>query len=379
MKILEIIKGLDIGGINGGAERFAADLSLALSKKGIQVDLCIFFGTNTETEAKWCKKLQENNVNVIVPGKWMGNHRLDEFFLSTHRLGKYVDIGSYHILHSHTQFGTLASLLLKRNKPVRVVRTAHITKEWGDTFYNKVQKFVWGDIFFPLFVDAQVAVSNAVKKSVEGYWFQRFIDKEIFIIYNSIPFPEEFPVSKDILGKKREFVIGTAARLFEQKGLFYLLEAANIVRLYYPNVKFLIAGEGELRKQIQEKIYQSNLQDYVLLIGNHPNIYEFLSHLDLFVLPSLFEGLPTVIIEAMAAGVPVVATNIPGTDELIQNDINGWLVAPQNSTALASAIMEAICSPQKRKRYIEAGHARAMDFSIDKAADEYIQLFEKLL
>lgn len=379
MKVLEIIKGLDIGGINGGAERFGVDLAIALSKKGVPVDLCVFYRTGTEIENKWYKTLAENKINVISLGKWRGNYRLDEFLLSTRKLEKYVNIRNYHILHSHTQFGTLASLLVKKKKRIRVVRTAHVTREWGETLYSRVQKFFWGEVIFPLFVDAQVAVSNAVKNSVETYLLQRLSGKEVFVIYNSIPFPDEFSIPKKIKNGGGEFRIGSATRLSEQKGLIYLLEAASMVCHQYPNVKFYIAGEGELKNQLQNEIHRLGLHEYVQLIGKHPKIYEFLRQLDLFVLPSLWEGLPTVILEAMVAGVPVIATNIPGTDELIQNGKNGWLVAPRSAPALASAIIEAICSPEIRERFIEAGRTRVLNFSIDKVANEYIQLFERLL
>lgn len=377
-RILELIKGLDIGGIDGGAERFGVDLSMALTQRGIPVEVCVFFKTFTETEKSWLERLHKVGIPVVYLSIWKGNPGPSEFVKVAETLNNYLRKRSFDFLHSHTQFLTLVALYVAfKLGNVKVVRTAHITKEWGSSLYSKFQRFLWGEWVFPLLVDAQVAVSKSVLQSIRKYWGQKFAKRPPILIYNSIPIPSNLPIN--LSHGKNEFTIGTAARLTEQKGISYLIEAASLVHQMIPHVKFFIAGDGELKDTIQAQIIQRGLTNIVFLIGQHPHIYEFLGQLDLFVLPSLWEGLPTVVLESMAAGVPVIATNVPGTDELIEDGVDGWLVPPRDPQALAEKIIFALRSPHLRRQVSEAGRKKAEQFSIDKIADQYIDLFQKLL
>ncbi len=232
---------------------------------------------------------------------WKGNLCLSEFVKGMKKLHDYQERYPFDLFHSHTQFGTLAALYVAlRRENVKVVRTAHVTKEWGSSLYSKFQRFLWGEWVFPLLVDAQVAVSKSVLQSIRKYWGQKFAKRPPILIYNSIPIPSNLPIN--LSHGKNEFTIGTAARLTEQKGISYLIEAASLVHQMIPHVKFFIAGDGEAKDTIQAQIIQRGLTNIVFLIGQHPHIYEFLGQLDLFVLPSLWEGLPTVVLESMACG-----------------------------------------------------------------------------
>lgn len=381
IRIIEVVKCLDIGGIGGGAERFGVDLAISLSKKKTETKVCAFYQTFTQTEKTWKKKLNDSAIEVFFLSEWKGSHDLLEFFRGVNRFQSIKSTFHPEIIHSHTQFGTIAAIISHlRNRDTKIVRTAHVTQEWGRSMYSRLQKLVWGEMIFPFFVDAQVAVSKAVEESVKKYLGYRMTKKNIYLIYNSIPFPKrEETIKNPNKNNNLEFVIGTAARLTEQKGVKYLIEAAEIVLNQYPNVKFLIAGDGELKDELIWKISQSGLSDQIKLIGKHPNIYKFLSEIDLFVLPSLWEGLPTVILEAMLAGVPIIATNIPGTDELIKDGKNGWLVPPKNSVELAKKIILAINSPTTLKKFVEEGNRIVNLFSMEKIADEYLALFYELL
>lgn len=382
IRILEVIKCLDIGGIGGGAERFGVDLAISLSQREMDVILCAFYKTFTQTEKIWIKKLNDSRIRVFFVAEWKGSNELLEFFRGVKHFRSLKRTLHPDVVHSHTQFGTIAAIFSSSPKrDIKIVRTAHVTQEWGRSIYSRLQKLMWGEIIFPFFVDAQVAVSKAVEESVKKYIGIRITKKNVHLIYNSIPIPKQEEFIKNVNGakKKAEFIVGTAARLTEQKGINYLIEAAEIVSHQYPNVKFLIAGEGELKDDLMNKISRSGLSDRVLLIGKHPNIYQFLSQIDLFVLPSLWEGLPTVLLEALVAGVPIIATNIPGTDELIKDGINGLLVPSKNSVELANKIIMAMNSPILCRQLVEAGFYIVEQFSMNKITDEYIALFYKLL
>jgi len=347
-----------------------------LAKKGIVVELAIIFQTFSKAEQDWLEKLAQNNVHVVRLAKWKKNLRIVEFIKACYKLISYQKSQKFNIIHSHTQYGTLAAIYTKLiDRQVKVVRTAHVTKEWGNTIFGRIQRFI-GNLIFPLTVDAQVAVSNAVLKNINKYIGQKCSPKEPFLIYNAISIPRQ---KIKYTNNKCEFVVGTSARLTEQKGINYLIEAASIVCQQIPNVKFLIAGDGELREKLQKQINQMGLSNCVFLIGKYLDVYEFFSQLDLFVLPSLWEGLPTVILESMAYGVPVIATNIPGTNELIQDNLDGWLVSPKNSGELAEKIIFTLREPLLRELIKKEGFKKAEQFSIDKIADQYINLFQQLL
>jgi glycosyltransferase involved in cell wall biosynthesis len=174
------------------------------------------------------------------------------------------------------------------------------------------------------------------------------------------------------------FVVFTAARLHPQKGLEDLLNAATKVIAERPDARFVIAGEGPLRRDLEATISSHGLVEYVRLIGWREDIAELLARSDLFVLPSKFEGLPNSVIEAMAASVPVVATAVAGTPEIIEQGETGWLVPPSDPASLAAAILAAMDSDLEgigrsaRKRAEE-------HFSVKQMSRAFADLYAELL
>jgi glycosyltransferase involved in cell wall biosynthesis len=131
-------------------------------------------------------------------------------------------------------------------------------------------------------------------------------------------------------------IVGNVARLAEQKGQRTLLEAAPLVLDHHPDVRFAIAGEGELRPELEA--LAAPLGDRVLLLGRRDDVPDLLASLAVFAFPSLFEGLCVAVIEAQAAGVPVVATPVGGIRETVVEGETGWLVPPRDPRALAVRI-----------------------------------------
>lgn len=380
MPVIELIRGLDIGGVDGGAERFGVDLSIALAQKGIKVEVYVFYKkTLSDLEEKWYCKLLSAGITPQFLASWEGKHRIDGVSRGIyHFLTARMSHEDSTIVHSHTQFGTLAAILKRFISPrIKVVRTAHVTEEWGRSLLGKVQRRILGELCFPLFTDTQVAVSKAVSKQVNNYIGMKISGKRSVIINNGIPIKLSTSTNRNYT-EKDAYTIGTACRLTEQKGINYLISAMAIIHKNFPS-KLLIAGEGELKENLQKQVTDLGLSNEIFFVGKTSDIYEFLWQLDLFVLPSLWEGLPTVVLESMAAGVPVIATNVPGTDELIEDGVDGWLVPPRDPQALAEKIIFALRSPHLRRQVSEAGRKKAEQFSIDKIADQYIDLFQKLL
>jgi glycosyltransferase involved in cell wall biosynthesis len=149
----------------------------------------------------------------------------------------------------------------------------------------------------------------------------------------------------------------TVTRLHPQKGVHDLVKAAAMVVADDPDVRFVVAGDGPERVPISEAIRAAGLQRNVVLLGNRDDIPSLLARARLFVLPSRFEGLPSAIIEAMAAGRSVVASSTAGVPELVDDGVTGWLVPPQAPREMARAILHALSNDLRAME--RAGRQRA--------------------
>lgn len=156
----------------------------------------------------------------------------------------------------------------------------------------------------------------------------------------------------------QQAVIGTVGRLTPQKAHHIFLEAAAIVKHTLDHVKFLIVGDGELRQELERRARQLGLAEHVLLTGYRRDIPELLSVFDVFVLSSLYEGLPLSILEAMAMAKPVVATRVDGVPEAVVDGETGLLVPPNDSAALAEAICFVLQNPWRAQAMGQAGRRR---------------------
>jgi glycosyltransferase involved in cell wall biosynthesis len=201
-------------------------------------------------------------------------------------------------------------------------------------------------------------------------------------LYNAIDLERFGSAKADPVEKRRSLrlpvdalVIGTVGRLTEQKGYGFLVEAAAPVLQRLPDAYFLIVGDGELRQTLMDQASRLGIASRVVFTGPRSDVEELLMCMDLFVSSSLWEGLPTAIMESMAAGVPVVATDIPGTRELIQNQVTGWLSPAANSQALADTIIAALNSPALRREIARRASEAIQRFSIAAVAERYEALY----
>ena len=141
----------------------------------------------------------------------------------------------------------------------------------------------------------------------------------------------------------------------------------------------LLLGDGPDKEYLLQQTKTLNLNDIVKFIGFHDNVLDYMAESDLFVSSSLWEGFPTVILEAMALGLPVVATNVSGSCELIENDITGLLVPPKDPVALAEAIGSILNSSERSASFSKNAKIKVKNFSIEKTAKEYEELYLGLL
>lgn len=170
-------------------------------------------------------------------------------------------------------------------------------------------------------------------------------------------------------------VLGTVALLSQQKGHMYLLRA--MTRLCENrDIVLLLAGDGPLRKSLQELADRLKVTECVRFLGYRDDIPNLLGALDLFVLPSLWEGLPYALLEAMAAKVPVVTTDIPGNSDIVDGSTTGWLAPPADSDGLAKVIMQALSDPGEMHRRVQQGYDRILaGHTLSHMIDGYIELY----
>lgn len=196
--------------------------------------------------------------------------------------------------------------------------------------------------------DRQLAIKNKIAKP-----------NKIIIIYNGLDFAKMKFLSRETARnflenkiyeaisyklKAESLIIGIIANLYKNKGIRYLILAIARIRFYH-KFNLVLIGEGPERKNLEKIIKDSKLENTVFLIGAIPDAYKYLKAFDLFVLPSVKEGQPWAILEAMVAEVPIVATNIAGIPEMIENEISGLLVEPADPEVLAAAIEKMLTHP----------------------------------
>jgi len=272
-------------------------------------------------------------------------------FIKLVRLIRNEDI---KIVHTHlfdsNFFGRMAAKLA--GVPV-IVATEHNVYSW------KKRRHIFVDRLMARFTDRIIAVSEAVKA-----WTVKHenIDLEKFVtIYNGIDV-SRFALPINVDEKKKELrldprfpVIGTVGTLTEQKGHKYLLEALAKVTEVIPDVKLLIVGDGHLRTELEELSAEFGVGENVIFCGCRRDIPEILAILDLFVLSSLGEGLSLVTLEAQVCGKPVVASNVDGIPEAVNDGQTGLLVPPEDPERLATAIITLLQDRELAMKMGEAG------------------------
>ncbi|HEX6289298.1 MAG TPA: glycosyltransferase [Herpetosiphonaceae bacterium] len=168
-------------------------------------------------------------------------------------------------------------------------------------------------------------------------------------------------------------VVGT---LKAQKGHRYLLDAATEAVAQQPDLHILVVGDGELRAALEQQTRDSGLEGHVHFLGNRDDVPELLAASDYFVLPSLWEGLPMALIEAMASGLPVIATDVSGTREVMQPDETGLLVPPGDVRQLRAAIGHLLADPDRARAMGEAAQRRVIAaFSAQQQAQQHLALY----
>jgi len=222
-----------------------------------------------------------------------------------------------------------------------------------------------------------IAVSNMVKEYNCDYY--SIARDKVAVIYNGIN--SNYILNQDlILSNKKEnhkYKIGVVGKLIYQKGHIYLVDAMLELIKMIPNIELLIIGDGPLREALNKKCSDLNLNEYVNFLGNRSDVKEQLLKLNLFIMPSLFEGFSIALLEAMSAKVPIIATNVGGNSEAISHMNEGILIEPKKSKSIVESVRYAYENNFAVEKMAENAYAKfKTNFTVDIMMAQLYDIYE---
>ncbi|MFH1269457.1 MAG: glycosyltransferase family 4 protein [Candidatus Omnitrophota bacterium] len=328
MRILYLTNHLNVGGITS----YTLTLAAGMRKRGHNVYIASSGG---ELLSRF---IERGIVYVPIPIKTKSEASY-KILLSRFKLAKFIEEKNIDIIHANTRVTQVLSCMLARP----FVSTCH------GFFKKRLLRRV-----FPCWGRRVIAISESVKEHLMKDF--RVKEEDIRVIHNGIDLDKireqeagAREERKKDLGLSDGPVVGIVARLSEEKGHTYLIEAMREVIASIPAAQLLIVGEGRMREELTNLVKEEGVEKNVVFLPSVIDTQEVLSVMDLFVLPSLKEGLGLALMEAMALGLPVIGSGVGGIKSLIQDKYNGLLVGAADSRALSYAILELLQNPDKAK------------------------------
>lgn len=380
IKVLQIITRL----IVGGAQEHVMYLCDLLDKKRFQVKL--ISGPQTGSEGELITEVRKRNIDLMILPELVREINPAKDFLALVKLTKYIRKENFDIVHTNTsKAGILGRFAAKLAGSPVIIHTLH-----GWAFHNHMSKekrnlYITMEKWAEKFTHKLITVSelDINKGLAEGIGTK----SKYVTIHSGIDLNIFNPSSLDRENKKREWnidpsdrVVGSVTRLSEQKAPTDFVRMANEVLKHNPNVSFLLVGDGPLKDEIQDLIDHFKISNKVIMTGVRHDIPELLTLMDIFVLPSLWEGLPRVFPQAMAMGLPIVATDVNGAPEAIKHSVNGFLVPPKDFAALAQRTLQLTEDSELARKMGEAGRKMVYpNFCIREMVRRTEQLYLNIL
>jgi len=280
------------------------------------------------------------------------------------------------LMHSHEFATNVYASFLSRISGIPVIATAHGKNYYAEKWRRRAAyRFV-----------ARQSVMVAVSHDLKRFLAQRVAipPERIRVVHNGIDLSRyavhegNHAVRAKLGISASQRVIGTVGNLFAVKGQTYLMRACKAVVSAFPNCVLLVAGEGEQLGALEKEASNLGIARNVRFLGFRDDVPALLQAMEVFVLPSLSEGLPLALLEALALQKPVVATNVGGIPEIVEDGVTGYLVPPKNPEALADKILLLLRDPQMASNIGQAGRKRVeVTFGLDQMVREYQSLYDK--
>lgn len=318
-----------------GAETIILTIAERIDKTKFNPLIVVFKGEDEEIpplalEAKQKKIPVEI---IILKGKF-------DFF-SIFKLRRIILKNNIDILHSHEYKSDIIAFIATRFTSVKLITTTH-----GWLSINpKVKFYEFLDSIVIRFFNKIVAVSNAMEKELLKI---KIPSSKTSVIETALDFSYlQLDLKKSNLREELGFdsnavLIGTIGRLSLERGHIYFLRAAKEIIKIFPNVIFLIAGDGYLKESLVSEAKKMGIKDKVFFLGFRKDISNILSAIDIFVFPSLRESFGIALVEAMAVGKPVVATRMGISSEIIKDGETGIMIEPKNSDSIREAVIKLL-------------------------------------
>lgn len=260
------------------------------------------------------------------------------------KLSKFIKKEGIDIIHAHTRVTQVLGCLLAKSLKMAYVSTCH--GFFKPRLFRKL---------FPCWGDKIIAISGQVKEHlIDDFKINkdniRVVNNGIDVKWFSAQILATKTSVKEKLGLKDAPVVGIVARLSDVKGHVFLIEAMKLVLEKYPDAQLLIVGEGPMKKDLTALVERLLLKKSVFFLPNVSDTRSVLSAMDIFVMPSLIEGLGLSLMEAMASGLAVIGSDVGGIKSLIKDKSTGLLVPPKDPKSLGNAIVELLSFPLKAKQ-----------------------------
>lgn len=357
----------------GGAQKYVYDLATHLSPE--RFDVSVISGQ----PGTLCDKLRSQNIPVFTLNSLSRDINPLRDLTSFFSLLKILRENKPDILHLNSpKIGLLGAIAGRLAGVKKIIYTSH-----GWPFLEN--RSLFSKIFFKILCWKIVLLSHETilisetEKDLVRNWL--FVQKKLHVIYNGIEninFLDKKLAREKLNLPENSLVIGSIGELHQNKGYEYLISAMAEIREQFPTLLCVIIGEGEERKNLEAQIAYSKLANQVRLTGNIPNAPTLLPAFDIFVLPSIKEGLPYVILEAGLASVPVIASDVGGIHEVITPEQTGLLTEAKNTPDLIMKIQNLITDPETQKVYGENLKQKVQtDFSLEKMVEGTIEVYRK--
>ncbi len=381
--LLQLLSGLAVEGPLGGVARFGIELSRHLDPALVRVTLCGLWDYHTGYEAHWQQELEAEGIPTVVAAPWDAGKPYQSCVDAL--AGARVQLhGPYQLIHSHGEFADLAAIALRRRLGAQaLVRTVHNEREWSK---RPLFGAAFTNLWYPLAFQRELGVAQTVVDNLNRRPLARLVGQSALLLHNALNVQRfqgqsDGTLDRAMLGiPANAYVVASVGRLRPQKGYHIWLAAAAEVRSAMPHAHFVLIGDGELRPQLEQQARDLGIAEAVTFLGPRHDVEALYPLFDLFVSSSLWEGLPTVILEAMAAGCPVVATAVAGTRELVADGRTGLLAPPDSPAQLAAAIVQMAEEPALAQAMAaEAKRFVTEQFSIEAVARQHEALYRALV
>ena len=289
---------------------------------------------------------------------------------------------------------TIAAILKKiiKQEEITIIHTHHRMAAFYISFLGLYRKHIFINTSHNTFKDKKyltnfsyrhghlIACGEMVKKNLVEYF--GLSQDRVTVIYNAVKPFDRMIVEDGLISDLHNqgyFVVGNIGRLSKQKGMEYFIRAIPDIIRKQPKTRFVIAGSGEEEQKLKELIKELGISEYVAFLGYRNDIQNLMSQLDLIVLTSIWEGLPLTPIEAFSVGKTIVATDVDGTGEIVQDRVNGCLIPSCKSELVAEKVIFLIENPAVRLGYEHNGREQFEKvFSFDRFVQSYVGFYERL-